>query len=167
MKNKKKKKKTWLLYLSGVLALTILTCTYHITGVFYGYTFLLVLSYSNYSVCFSFSFLFFFTILIMKLDQVCLTTWQYVKKVLPERPCKNVSLDICGQQRPRSACTFAIWSGLSVSANEIIGYYRLWMYEWKAKATMIRCTCTRWPESAHFAHVWRHFLAWHGLYCKQ
>ena len=41
-------------------------------------------------------------------------------------------------------------------ANRIIGYYR--MYEWKENAQVILCTCIgRW-ESAHSAHVQRHFF---------
>ena len=50
-------------------------------------------------------------------------------------------------------CT--VWSGLSLSANWIIGYYRL--YEWRAKAQMIFRTYPGWSDSAH---VWRHFFAW-------
>ena len=41
-----------------------------------------------------------------------------------------------------------IWSGPCLSANRIIGYYR--MYEWRAKARMILCI---WSESVHFARV--------------
>ena len=52
----------------------------------------------------------------------------------------------------------AVWSGPSVSANRIIGYYR--MYEWRAKARMIFCACTGWSEFARFAHVRRHSFAW-------
>ena len=40
--------------------------------------------------------------------------------------------------------------------NKIIGYYR--MYEWRATAWMILCTCAGWSKSTHFAHVWRTFL---------
>ena len=42
----------------------------------------------------------------------------------------------------------AVWSGPSLSANRIIGYYRT--YEWRAKALMILCTCAGWSESVHF-----------------
>ena len=35
-----------------------------------------------------------------------------------------------------------VWSGSSLSANKIIKYYR--MYEQRAKARMILCTCTGW-----------------------
>ena len=31
------------------------------------------------------------------------------------------------------------------------------MYEWRAKAWMILHACAEWSESAHFAHVQRHF----------
>ena len=40
----------------------------------------------------------------------------------------------------------AAWSGPSLSANRIIGYYR--MFEWRAKAQMILCACE--SESAQF-----------------
>ena len=52
----------------------------------------------------------------------------------------------------------AVWSRPSMSANRIIGYYR--MYEWTAKVRMIHCACEGWSESARFAHVWKHFFAW-------
>ena len=51
-------------------------------------------------------------------------------------------------------------SGPSLSANRIIGKYR--MYQLKAKARMILCACVEWSESARFAHVRRHFFAWRG-----
>ena len=35
-------------------------------------------------------------------------------------------------------------SGLSLSANRIIGYYE--MYEWKVKAWMIHCACAGWSD---------------------
>ena len=56
-------------------------------------------------------------------------------------------------------CT--VWSGPTLSANRIIGYYR--MYEWKAKAWMALCSCTRCSESMHFMHVRRHFFAWRPI----
>ena len=34
------------------------------------------------------------------------------------------------------------------------------MYEWKAKPRMILWACEGWSDSAHFAHVRRHFFAW-------
>ena len=34
------------------------------------------------------------------------------------------------------------------------------MYEWRANAWMMVCACAGWSESAHFAHVRRHVLAW-------
>ena len=56
-------------------------------------------------------------------------------------------------------CIHTVWPGLLLSANRIIGYYR--MYEWRAKAQMILYTYAGWSESAHSAHVWRHYhLMW-------
>ena len=46
---------------------------------------------------------------------------------------KKVSLGICGQRRPGF--------GPSLSANRIIGYYR--MNDCRAKARMILCECAR------------------------
>ena len=46
----------------------------------------------------------------------------------------------------------AFWAGPSLSANRIIGF---WMYEWRAKAQILLCTCAGWSEPAH---VQRHFL---------
>ena len=54
----------------------------------------------------------------------------------------------------------SVWLGLSLFANRIIGYKRL--YEWRAKAQILLCTCAGWSESAHFVHVWRHFFTWHS-----
>ena len=42
----------------------------------------------------------------------------------------------------------AVWSGPSLSANRISGYYK--MYEWRAKARMILCACAGWSDSTHF-----------------
>ena len=47
-------------------------------------------------------------------------------------------------------------SGFSLSANRIIGYYR--MYKWRAYARVILCACAGWPESVHFAHAQRHLF---------
>ena len=41
----------------------------------------------------------------------------------------------------------SVWLGSSLFAKRIIGYYR--MYEWKAKARIIFCTCAGWSEYAH------------------
>ena len=41
-------------------------------------------------------------------------------------------------------------------ANKIYGYYR--MYDWRAKAQMICWESAGWSESAHFAHIGRHFF---------
>ena len=54
----------------------------------------------------------------------------------------------------------AVWSGPSLSANRIIGYYRV--YEWRTR--IIVCACAGQSESAHFAHVRGYCFAWHGPY---
>ena len=56
-------------------------------------------------------------------------------------------------------------SGPSLSANKIIGYYR--MYEWRVKARMILCACAELSYLAHFAQVRRHIFAWRGLYVNK
>ena len=50
----------------------------------------------------------------------------------------------------------AVWSRPSLSANRIIGYYR--MYGWSAKARIILCACAWWSESLHFVRARMHFL---------
>ena len=90
-------------------------------------------------------------------------------------PCENASSGICGQRRPDQPATRTFWSGASLSANRIIGYCR--MYDWRTNVQMIPCArsgwsahaqddlrtlkmiCARsgWSESAHLAHVRRHF----------
>ena len=37
-------------------------------------------------------------------------------------------------------------------------------YGWRAKALMILCACAVWSESAHFAHIRRHFFTWRCPY---
>ena len=59
----------------------------------------------------------------------------------------------------------AVWSGPLLSANRIIGYYRV--YEWRAKAQMILCACARWSEPALFAHPRRHLFTWNGPYVSK
>ena len=54
----------------------------------------------------------------------------------------------------------AVWSGPSLSANKLIGKE---MYEWRAKARMILCARAGYSESAHSAHVRRHFFAWRSI----
>ena len=51
-------------------------------------------------------------------------------------------------------CIRAVWSGPSLSANRIVGHYR--MYQWKAKTYMILCACAGWISKTH--------LAWPGSY---
>ena len=52
-----------------------------------------------------------------------------------------------------SLCIWAVWSGPTLSANRIIGYYRIYEEVW-----IILSTCAGWSESAQFAHVWRNFF---------
>ena len=61
-----------------------------------------------------------------------------------------------------SLCTRTVWSGPSLSASKIIGYYRT--YKWRAKARMRLCACAGRPESAHLAHAWGRSFAWHSPY---
>ena len=56
----------------------------------------------------------------------------------------------------------AVWSAPLLSANRIIGYYR--MLQWTTIARMRPCACAEWCESTHFAHAQRHFFLWHGPY---
>ena len=56
-----------------------------------------------------------------------------------------------------ATCASTVWSGPSLSANRIIGCYR--MYKWRAKAQMILCI---WSESVHYEHVQRPFFIWHS-----
>ena len=56
----------------------------------------------------------------------------------------------------------AVWSASLLSANRIIGYYR--MLQWTTIARMRPCACAEWCESTHFAHAQRHFFLWHGPY---
>ena len=44
--------------------------------------------------------------------------------------------------------TCTVWSVPSLSANRIIGYYR--MYKWRANTQMILCTCAGWPVLCMF-----------------
>ena len=76
-------------------------------------------------------------------------------------PCKNMSLGICRQLRPRSACASAqSGSGPSLSTNRMIRSYR--MYILRAKAWMIFCTCTGRSEYVHFVYTQWQFFAWRG-----
>ena len=53
--------------------------------------------------------------------------------------------------------------GTYMSAYRFLGYHT--MYEWRAKNWLILCACTeRRSESAHLAHVRRHFFARGGQY---
>ena len=55
----------------------------------------------------------------------------------------------------------AVWSGPSLSANRIVGYYR--MFQRKANAQMSFRACAEWCKSTHFAHARRNFFAWRSL----
>ena len=62
-----------------------------------------------------------------------------------------------------SLCVRAVWSGLSLSANRITGYYK--MYEWRSEALIVLCACAWWTEHAHFVPMFQHtFFAWRGTY---
>ena len=65
--------------------------------------------------------------------------------------CENMSLDVYGQRRPRSA----FWSGPSLPANRMFEDYT--MYKLRAKAQTIPCACAGRSNSAHFAHARRLF----------
>ena len=56
--------------------------------------------------------------------------------------------------------TRAVWSGPSLSANSITGYYR--MYQWRPKTPNETLRMLRMFQSAPFAHVRRHVFAWRG-----
>ena len=58
----------------------------------------------------------------------------------------------------------AVWSGPSLSANRIIGYYR--MYEWRANARFDFAHAWYESESVHFAYIRRHIFAWREPYIK-
>ena len=54
------------------------------------------------------------------------------------------------------------WFGLSLSANRIIGHYR--MYKWKAKARMRLCACVGWIWICAFCACSKTRFRWRGLY---
>ena len=59
----------------------------------------------------------------------------------------------------------AAWSGTSLSANSIIGYYR--MYDWRAKTWMILCAYTGWSDSVLSPRLKALFcLTRHGTYLE-
>ena len=70
----------------------------------------------------------------------CITKWTV--------PCENVSFGICRQQRLRSACTSAVWSGPSLLWTEPLDTTECTKCEWRAKARMIFCMCAGWSECA-------------------
>ena len=56
-----------------------------------------------------------------------------------------------------------VWSGPSLSANGIIGYYR--MSEWRSKVRIVLYTCTWQSESTYLTPAWGHFFfTWTGPY---
>ena len=65
-------------------------------------------------------------------------------------PCENVSLGICGQRRPKSACTFTL------SVNRIIWHYS----QWRANVRMRLHVRGMNLNLCIFAHVGRHLYAW-------
>ena len=54
------------------------------------------------------------------------------------------------------------WSGPLLSANRVIGYYRI--FQWRANARIRLRKCAEWCESACFTLAQRHFFAWCGPY---
>ena len=72
-------------------------------------------------------------------------------------PAQTCFLAYADGEDPDQPVHPAVWSGTSLLANRIIGYYR--MNEWWTKTWMILCTA-RWSESAQFAYVQRHIFAW-------
>ena len=78
-------------------------------------------------------------------------------------PCKNLSLGIWRQWRPRLAC---------VSAQSDQGLHCPLIESWilqnmcvesKGPAVSL-CTCSGWFESSHFAYIQRYFSAWPSPY---
>ena len=59
---------------------------------------------------------------------------------------QNMSTGKYEQRWSRSACASAVWSELPLSANRIIGYYGI--YNWRAKARIIKCARAWWSEFA-------------------
>ena len=58
----------------------------------------------------------------------------------------------------------AVWSGPTLSAVRVTGYYI--MYPWRANAPMRPCACVQWSESVHFAHARRHYFAWRSPFSQ-
>ena len=56
------------------------------------------------------------------------------------RPMRTVKAQISLRIR-------AVWSGPLLSATRIVGYYGMYMYQWRAKARVISCACAGWCES--------------------
>ena len=54
------------------------------------------------------------------------------------------------------SCT--VWSGPWLCANRITWYYRLHVYQWRAKTWMILHAWAVWSKSAHFEDVWRQVI---------
>ena len=58
----------------------------------------------------------------------------------------------------------AVWSGPSLSANRIIGYYR--MYQSRGKTQKILWACAGWIWICAFVCDWRQFFTWNSPYGK-
>ena len=54
------------------------------------------------------------------------------------------------------------WSGRSLSASIIIGYY--WLFQWRVNVQIRIWACVVWFQYAHFAHARRHVFARDSLY---
>ena len=73
----------------------------------------------------------------------CLGWFENVSETMRKRAFGH----ICGQRRAQISLRIrAVWSGPPLSANRIMGYYRL--CEWRAKARMILFACAEWYECA-------------------
>ena len=119
-----------------------------------------------------FSYLAISTILFLKLPGYCRTLRRYFcysfsSFVLCIFRDSRVSF-LCYDIWPAKSCLRAyadsggaVWSGPLLSANKIIGHYR--MYQCRANAWMRLCTCVEWLWiGAFFAHARRHIFAWRG-----
>ena len=119
--------------------------------------------FSNVSVFVFFFFFFFF--FFQKNQTVCGRLLKAPKRLYWNM---QVSYVLCmGHAMPKCVCGHmrtakaqirlrirAVWSGPSLSANRIIGYYRI--YEWRAKARMTLCAWAWWSKSARLAHARKH-----------
>ena len=84
-------------------------------------------------------------------QNICVETWHF-DRAMRKRVFRHIRI----AKAQISLRIYAGWSGPSLSADRIIGYYR--MYESRANVGFVRCACAGWAESAYFAHARRHFI---------